>query len=348
MHFSPTTRNQTERLARTMQPMSLFRLSIQMMRLCIVVLLVGFILLPQVNKETNMSSKPLSIRQAQQYSQKQFVKDWISRVIATAMPTRSIELFRQPVTQTNSFTDKAIMFHLRRRALVENRTGFMDRIHKSFWAGEPGAEFSNNCDHRFNDLFLKLQRDDFLALQKIWATLDGHAIVEIGTNSGLLLQHMTTNLANVCRAIGIDINPDQITRNQQSDTFDSRIEFLCDDGQDWIIKNAAPKSLFVTNGGVLEYFPREKLNVLMSHISTQCAPAVFYASEPVAHDHDFETNKISIPFGEEFSFSHNYKDLFESNGFSVLHQRSVIFESWKMQATIAVAKTKLHPEKQTT
>ncbi len=161
-------------------------------------------------------------------------------------------------------------------------------------------------------------------------------IVEIGTNSGLLLQYLTENLVQVAHSTGLDINGEQIARNQQSGKFDPRIEFTKADGGQWISENAKPMTLFVSNGGVLEYFQREKLAEMLSHISSNCGPSIFFASEPVAVDHDFETSKQSIPFGEECSFSHNYKDVFESNGFHVVHQRAVMYESWKMMSTIAI------------
>ena len=91
----------------------------------------------------------------------------------------------------------------------------------------------------------------------------------------------------------------------------------------------------VSNGGVLEYFRRERLDEMLSHISRNLPSALFFASEPVACDHDWSSTAESIPFGDELSFSHNYKDLFESNGFEVLHQRATDFESWRMVATVA-------------
>ena len=74
---------------------------------------------------------------------------------------------------------------------------------------------------------------------------------------------------------------------------------------------------------------------MIRFIATDLSPAMFLAIEPVAEDHA-EENRSSVPFGEELSFSHNYRDLFESNGFEVVHQRAVLYEQWKMMATIAI------------
>ena len=286
-----------------------------------------------------MSNDVLSIEQATRITQKEKLKDWVGKLTAGAMPSRARQLYRTPSLDPERLAEKAIMFHLRRRAISENRTGFLERIHKAFWSGGDGAQYASNCDHRFNDLFLVRQREDFEALAKAWQQFAGNQIVEIGANSGLLLDYLTKHLAGVTRSVGIDINQEQIQCNQASALFDPRLRFLCADGRKWVLNNEFEKTLFVTNGGVLEYFPHTKLQELLRHISDNCKPAIFYASEPVAADHDWNQNVDSMPFGEEHSFSHNYSDLFESHGFEILHQRAIDYEAWRMVATVAVTKT---------
>lgn len=316
---------------------------IALMRFCIILLCIGTAGFSTLNaKELTMSSSPLSIHHAQHQSPKSLIKDWVGQIIASARPARATKIFKDPSKSTGSLADKAIVHHLRQRSIREQRHAFLSRLHLEFWRGEDGALFSMNCDHRFKDLFLAKQQVDFDKLIEVWNSVPSSEIVEVGTNSGLLLQYLTLNLPGVSCSTGIDINPDQISKNIASDKFDPRIQFLCTDGQKWIQENANEKTLFVTNGGVLEYFERDKLNDAISHIAENCHPAIFFASEPVALDHDLETNPESIPFGEELSFSHNYRDLFESNGFKVVHQRAVFFESWKMQATIAISQPQTH------
>ncbi len=278
----------------------------------------------------------LSIETAKKRSLKQTAKELVGRATASFATRRTEELFNSPLSQPKSLQDKLIMAHLTRRAVIENQDDFFERLHLDFWQGDSGAEFSKNCDHRFEDLFLENQKLDFDKLRSIWAQQTPRHIVEFGCNSGLLLQYMTTELNGVESSIGIEINAEQVRQNQQASHFDSRIKFVTADGGEWLFNHGGPNTLFVSNGGVLEYFRRERLNEMLSHISSNFSPAIFFAVEPVANDHDWSQTTESIPFGEELSFSHNYLDLFESNGFQVLHQRAVDFESWKWMATIAV------------
>lgn len=278
----------------------------------------------------------LSIEVAEKRNLKQSVKELVGQAIALLATKRAIDLFDSPASQPAGIQDKLIMAHLKRRAIRQHDADFFERLHIDFWQGEGGAVFSKNCDHRFEDLFLSKQKLDFDQLREIWNQRQPNHIVEFGCNSGLLLQHMTTELDGVQSSTGIEINAEQVRQNQESPEFDSRINFFNADGGEWLFNNGQANSLFVSNGGVLEYFRRERLDEMLTHISGKLGPAIFFAVEPVADDHDWSKTTESVPFGEELSFSHNYTDLFESNGFKIVHQRAVEFESWKMMATIAV------------
>ena len=252
-------------------------------------------------------------------------------------PRRTKQLKAHPVAAPRGVRDKAIMSFLKYRAKQDGSGDFLERLHKDFWTGEGGSVFSTNCSHRFEDFFLKQQDQDFTALANVWRKSETRRIVEFGCNSGLLLNYLTTHLPGVEYAIGLEINAEQVRQNQQSESFDERVSFVCADAGDWLLENGTADTLYVSNGGVLEYFQRSRLDEMLSFIAQKLRPAIFFAVEPVATDHDWASSKDSIPFGEEISFSHNYQDLFQSNDFEIQHQRPVDFESWHMVATVANA-----------
>ena len=281
-------------------------------------------------------SNALPIHEANHIELKEAFKAWAGQAIAIASPQRTRELFALPISQPSGFRDKTIMAFLKCRAMKRKEDSFFERLHQEFWIGQGGADFSGNCDHRFEDLFIAKQSEDFLKLQEVWRERSHPKIVELGCSSGLLLDYLTRNLSGTRSSIGVELNASQVRRNQQSNHFDPRVEFLQADGGKWLLKHGQRNSLFVTNGGVLEYFTHERLDMMLSHIATNLKPATFFSVEPVAVDHDWRFSKQSIPFGNELSFSHNYLDLFQTNGFQIVHQRSVMFDHWKMVATIAV------------
>ena len=159
--------------------------------------------------------------------------------------------------------------------------------------------------------------------------------MEIGCSSAPVLNYLTKSIPSIRSAVGIDINTEQIEKNRNASHFDSRVRFIAGDGFQWVLENGQENTLFITNGGVLEYFPREHLTRMLSHISTKLGNSLFFAVEPVAEDHDWATSEESIPFGDELSFSHNYQLAFASSGFEIIHQRPVVYQQWKMMATLA-------------
>ena len=292
------------------------------------------VLIPTLQRG-NPLNKPLSIDAPRRLSLKSQTKIILGKAATIALPQRAKSLAESPLSEPSGLLDKTMMSYLKHRALVKGDETFFERLHQDFWKGGGGAAFSGNCDHRFDDLFLNRQKDDFLALQQLWNCSEVNQIVEFGCNSGLVLNYMTKKLQGVTAATGIEINQHQVDLNRANADFDSRIQFECTDGGDWLLENGKSKTLFVTNGGVLEYFSRERLDEMLRHISQHLKPALFFCVEPVAVDHDWSRSTESIPFGEELSFSHNYTDLFESNGFEIVHQRATDFETWQMVATVA-------------
>lgn len=277
----------------------------------------------------------LCVQSAEPRSAKEQLKIALGAVFATVLPARATQLRASPTIGSSRKIERVIMAFLRDEARRNQDARFFERLHRDFWKGEGGAVFSANCDHRFKDLFLDQQQEELAKLRAAWGDHKCERIIEVGCCSGLLLEHLTTTLPGVVSSIGVDLNPTQIENNQKSADFDSRITFACADGLDFVISHARPGTLFVTNGGVLEYFSREQLNKMFTRIR-DVGGCMFFSVEPVAPDHDWATTRQSVPFGEELSFSHNYRDAYESNGFRILHQRYVEFESWRWMATIAV------------
>ncbi len=283
-------------------------------------------------------NQPLSIEVAHRLDVKTRLKIVLGKIASFVFQRRCSQLSANPVSCPTGFVDKALMRYLKHRAVLIDDEQFFERLHHDFWKGAGGQVFSSKYDHRFEDLFLARQGEDFRALQNLWNQSSVDQIVEFGCNSGLVLNYLTQQLADVRTATGIEINQQQVDENLASEAFDPRINFECADAGGWLLEHGKANTLFVTNGGVMEYFRRERLNEMLQFISAELKPALFFSVEPFAADHDWSKNTDSIPFGVELSFSHNYQDLFESNGFEIVHQRPIIFEEWWLMATVARSK----------
>ena len=121
------------------------------------------------------------------------LKKLCTRILALMSPGRTKELMQAPQAKPVGIRDRAIMAFLKSRAAKQGGSDFLEKLHMDFWRGDGGRVFSENCDHRFEDLFLNKQREDFDALAKLWRESHANRIVEVGCNSGLLLNFLTVN-----------------------------------------------------------------------------------------------------------------------------------------------------------
>jgi len=96
--------------------------------------------------------------------------------------------------------------------------------------------------------------------------------------------------------------------------------FEAADATQWIPEHASSNSVFVTNGGVFEYFLQEELETLFKFFADQRKPAAVALVETIGTDHNLEREKDSLIYGREMSFSHNYPHLLEQAGFTIKHQ----------------------------
>jgi len=267
-----------------------------------------------------------------------WTKDFIGKTLARVFPARRREIYRYPSSNPTSAIDRGILFHLKKRAVREGRNRFLQRLHADFWAGKNGSVFSTNCDHRFRTHFIAKQQADFKAISQAWQmNASVRNIIEIGTCSGLLLQYLNENLRGIESITGIDINETQIRENQQR-LANTRLQFHHANGIEWVMANAKPGTMFVTNGGVLEYFTQRDVEALFEFAGTKAAPSIVYCSEPISKDFDLEHDRESTPFGEELSFSHNYPKLLTEAGFTILNKGETYCENYRMLATLAIRK----------
>jgi hypothetical protein len=78
-----------------------------------------------------------------------------------------------------------------------------------------------------------------------------------------------------------------------------------------------PDTIFVTQGGVLEYLSQQSLCGVFETIVGRAPNALLFLIEPLADDFDLSTQCESLPVGGEFSYSHNYPALMQAAGIAI-------------------------------
>lgn len=272
--------------------------------------------------------------------------DSMNGLIGTAliplMPERVEHIKQDEFTLVNegerrNLIDTWLRAGLARQAFVKGDLDEVAEYHRKFWEGKGGKEYHDQNRAAFHNTFIpnfSFVIDDLnerLADQPEFKTL-----VEIGSGSGQMLDHLGQTVPTIDEFIGIDLSPDTI-RDCQAEFTNPKLTWVAADGDVWVRENGQPHMVFVSHRGVLEYFPQKNLESLFRFIATELSPTIFIAIEPVGIDHDLDKELDSTTYGREFSFSHNYPHLFAKTGFDVHHVSFKEFYTHKLVAVIATA-----------
>lgn len=216
-------------------------------------------------------------------------------------------------------------------------SGNMDRLmpqHTRYWEGGSAVLFHAATEARCRDEFHRVHGFAPRMLERLIEATGLHSLCEIGCGSGLVLDELGTALPQLRELTGLDLSADQTAINR-SRYRDPRYSFTQGDACRWIPEHARPGTIFMTYGGVFEYFPETAMNALLRDIAS-LAPAALMLIEPIAMDHDLEREPHSRPYGDELSLSHNYPQLLAQSGFAVLERRECIGGGLRWLAITAV------------
>ncbi len=224
-------------------------------------------------------------------------------------------------------------------AKVEEQEDYseLSELHKNYWLNR-GDDYFNLTDDNFQSVFLPDCSFVFDHLKdQLGDTHSYKRLVEIGTGNGDVLMYLAEKFPQIEEFYGIDLSPKQTQANNKRLTRHS-VKFVAADGFDWVNENGVPDTIYVTSRGVLEYFTQERLLAFFQMIMGQ-GPAVFVAIEPNDIDFDYEKDLESRPYGNERSFSHNYKRVFERAGFDIQHLSWKVYDENDHKLVFIIAKT---------
>ncbi len=235
------------------------------------------------------------------------------------MPGHAATLKAGHLPDAPGFVDNMLIAGLvhdhQRRGRLEELTA----LHDWFWTNSPAVPFHQSAERRFDDWFLGHHIAIVPAIEAALASeeIPYEAFCEIGTGCGRALDHMTQALPQIPRFIGIDLSPAQVALNRRR--YAARgSEFEAADGPDWIAHHAEPRWIYLSYGGVFEYFSRDKVQSLYERLASRLAPSLVVLVEPLSDVHDLGHEPQSKVFGDENTFSHNHPALLDAAGFTVL------------------------------
>lgn len=254
---------------------------------------------------------------------KNFIKYSIGSFLVIIQPKKAKNLIEDGLTimedDNYNVLERLMRFAILKNAEKKENHGQMAEIQRKYWVNKGAAYFEVFAD-QFETVFLPHYSILFDELaEKLEAeTKNFDTLVEIGTGNGKVLDYCSSKFEKVQRFVGLDLSEEQIEINRTTYAHNKKLEFYAKDGIEWITNNCSSNTIFVTVGGVLEYFPQEVLVKFLSHLNT-LGPTYLATIETNGLDHDFDKNPDSQPYGEERSFSHNHKKMYPEVGFKLWH-----------------------------
>lgn len=250
----------------------------------------------------------------------------IGNVLVFLLPKKARQLSENRITLVHKNKKKlSLSERLMRYALVKKLERIEDHdtiadLNRNFWANHKATELFLETEEKFQSDFLP---NCTFIFDKLKVELSKHpekfnTLVEIGTGNGDVLNYLSSEFPQIKRFVGIDMSSHQIDINIKKFESNPILEFVAADAVDWVKNNGHSNIIFVTYSGVLEYFVENRLQEFLNALNV-LGKIIFIAIEPNGADHDFDKNPNTQLYGNEPSFSHNYKQLFKNAGFSLWH-----------------------------
>ncbi len=252
---------------------------------------------------------------------KKVIKNTVGRLALLLIPRLQTRLIKGSYP-SNSLERAALMVIFMKLTRESNQTA-IDRLHRNLWSSSSYQAYYDVTSHRTRAMYKLMEEDLKSALAYVLEKMSPKKLIEIGCGDGTILNHLSKDFKSIPSFIGLDINDEQIELNSIKYKQNTALSFIADDALDFIrlIKKEA-KVVYLTFGGVLEYFHQQNLISLLEAIYKQNNNSILFY-EPILNGFDPDKETESRSYGPELSFSHPYLYLLRKTGFKIVTYKTV-------------------------
>ena len=208
----------------------------------------------------------------------------------------------------------------------------LETLHREFWRRQGMNGWHGSTMDRLEEIYHPSFSDLVQRCAPEISALNIERVVEFGTGNGDWLKYLSQHWQRPSSFLGIDIAEQQITTNQSRHPD---LVFECADLTHWVEEHAIGHTIFVTQGGVLEYVSECSLRRFFESISRCCPSSLLFLIEPLAMDHNLDSDRESQVHGQEYSYSHNYPYQLGRAGLSLLYQEERTMSDHRWLAVLA-------------
>jgi hypothetical protein len=278
------------------------------------------------------------------WSWKDVTRGWVGRACVPWLPAAYVARFVEAYyvdQEPAGFFGRAVRDELTRRyyGLPEVARRADNRNH--FWGSTAGVRWHERRHElyqdarRFRDEYLASRRPLIEAMTRLVERASRiTTLCEIGTGSGLMVNHLAGHLTGIERFCAIDLSAEQIARNRER-YAGSKVEFLHVEAADYLARHCRPGTLFLACG-TFECFTQAELEDFLALSRRAADPVAVAICDAVDVDYDATVERDSRPRGN-LLYNHNYRHLLEKHGyetvFSLLESPKPIYDRLSILAT---------------
>jgi len=197
-----------------------------------------------------------------------------------------------------------------------------DFLMKNIWGGNPGKNWNRALETVYaNRKEFRSPREKLINLIRSLDPELYDGVIELGTGNGWLLNRLSKKMARKRPLTGLDLNEHTILRARSKYKKNKSLRFLCSDLPRFAKRHTLKRTLLVTCF-VLEYFSRSELRDLVSLLKSH-TPCTLAILERVRKSD--RKNQSSLSLGN-FSYSHNYVEIFSKLGLQTMTSISRVSE----------------------
>lgn len=213
---------------------------------------------------------------------------------------------------------------------LASQVDFLEESHRTFW-GNTGWYFGT-VSNRVEEVYIPAYGDLVQMLAPVLVERQIQAVCEWGTGDGRWLHHLSRQWTGIARFVGVDISARQIGLDRAAFPH---LQFEAGDIVAWTEQSAAPRSLFHSNNGVLEYLAEASVKRLYAAIARRAPGSLVLVFEPVYGDFDPKVETQSRVVGHEHSFCHPHAHLLSSCGFTIVRHEERLVSGNRMVIVLA-------------
>lgn len=232
---------------------------------------------------------------------------------------------------------RAIVKSRLRRAAGRSDAAAMEQALQSYWRSGANESFYTAFVARFDGWFLGPHYPLIDALaEAVAANPNFDRLVEVGCGDGRALAHLAGRLPRLRELVGLDLNWSIIEQNRHVHGDRPRLRFVQADAGQWLADETRDGTILFSYGGVLEYVSQPGVAAIFARLARHRDTAVALV-EPVDPRHDLASETASHSHGIERSFSHNYRALLVSAGFSIRVAEELTVDGFRWMMILAVS-----------